>query len=512
MRTQSRKIVIVGGGIAGLCAGVYGRRCGYEVVVVESHNAPGGLATSWQRGDYTFENCLHWLLGSSQGSPMHARWREVFDIDRLSFVYPEEFVRLAGADGSVLRVYSCVERLQAEFLAKSPRDARAIGRLMRDIRALSRLDLLGQTAPWPRNWLALLKALPWMPMLYRYLRLSSAQYGARFQSPLLRQFFGEGDMAELSALALVASLAWRSSGDAGYPIGGSRAVIAPIVERLLGLGGQLRLGAKVEQILVEGDAATGVRLSDGTSLEADWVVSAADGHSTIYRLLGGQFRDARTDALYAHHKTFPSYVQVGLGVARDLVDLPGFVSCVLPHPLTVDPGTQLRQVAFRVFNYDPSFAPAGKTAVTCLLPTREFGYWLRLAQEHPAGYHEEKERVAQAAVTILERLAPGISNAIEVTDVATPATVIRHTGNWKGSMEGWLLTPQSGFRPLRQTLPGLRRFLMAGQWVMPGGGLPSGLMTARAAIRAACREDGLPWEFDRQLQGGAARLGPHAVS
>jgi phytoene dehydrogenase-like protein len=78
----------------------------------------------------------------------------------------------------------------------------------------------------------------------------------------------------------------------------------------------------------------------------------------------------------------------------------------------------------------------------------------------------------------------------EVSDVSTPATVIRYTGNWQGSMKGWLLTPASGFGPLPNRLPGLRRFLMAGQWILPGGGLPSGLMTARMAVRAACREDG----------------------
>jgi len=41
---------------------------------------------------------------------------------------------------------------------------------------------------------------------------------------------------------------------------------------------------------------------------------------------------------------------------------------------------------------------------------------------------------------------------VEVVDVAIPATVIRYTGNWKGSMEGWLLTPKSGIRSLPGTL------------------------------------------------------------
>ena len=78
-------------------------------------------------------------------------------------------------------------------------------------------------------------------------------------------------------------------------------------------------------------------------------------------------------------------------------------------------------------------------------------------------------------------------------DVSTPATVIRYTGNWKGSMEGWLLTPTTGYQQLPNTLPGLRHFLMVGQWIMPGGGLPSGLLTARSAIQAVCRHDRIPF-------------------
>ena len=80
-----------------------------------------------------------------------------------------------------------------------------------------------------------------------------------------------------------------------------------------------------------------------------------------------------------------------------------------------------------------------------------------------------------------------------MTDVSTPATVIRYTGNWKGSMEGWLLKPGGRMRPYPNTLPGLRQFLMVGQWVSPGGGLPSGLMTGRAAIQAVCKQDLVPF-------------------
>ena len=44
-----------------------------------------------------------------------------------------------------------------------------------------------------------------------------------------------------------------------------------------------------------------------------------------------------------------------------------------------------------------------------------------------------------------------------------------------------------------KTLPGLERFWMAGQWVAPGGGLPSGAMTARQVQQLICHEDGVPF-------------------
>ena len=95
------KIVVIGAGIAGLCTAVYAQSCGYQIEIVEQHNTAGGLATSWRRGDYTFETCLHWLVGSNPHGTMHAHWQEVFDIDKLTFVYPEEFVRLEDEKGRV---------------------------------------------------------------------------------------------------------------------------------------------------------------------------------------------------------------------------------------------------------------------------------------------------------------------------------------------------------------------------------------------------------------------------
>jgi phytoene dehydrogenase-like protein len=344
-----------------------------------------------------------------------------------------------------------------------------------------------------KDWLGLIAALPRLPAAHHWAHISLRDYGQRFRHPLLKRFFGGGELGSLSAIAVVLTLAWMGRRDAGYPIGGSQAVIQGIVDAYHDLDGRLLLGARVEEILVEAGAAVGVRISGGEVVRGDWVISASDGHSTIYDLLHGRFRNDAIDDAYRTMEPFPSYAQVSLGVARSLSGEPGYVTRVLSTPIQVDPDTALDQIPFRIFNYDSTFAPLGGTAVTTTLPTRNFVYWTDLKRSDPAGYESQKRRLAETVIAVLNRRIPGVDTAVEVVDVATPATVIRYTANWQGSMEGWLITPATGLRQLPVTLPGLKRFLMAGQWVTPGGGLPGGLMSARATMRTLCRLDGRPF-------------------
>ena len=217
---------------------------------------------------------------------MYSRWLELFDIDKLRFVYHEEFVRIEDEHGECLRCYSNIDRLEAEMLRRAPQDAVEISNFASAVRSLSRFKMPDPTEGLGGNWLTYLRDIPYLPLLHDLSSMSSKEYGYKFTDPLIRDFFGEGDMGQLSALALLFSLAWMNGLDAGYPIGGSQAVIRAIADKLAGLGGRLRLGAKVERILVEGDSAVGVRLIGGETIAADWVISAADGHATIYDLLG----------------------------------------------------------------------------------------------------------------------------------------------------------------------------------------------------------------------------------
>ncbi len=49
MRDNKKKIVIIGGGIAGLSAGIYGKLAGYDVDIYEKNPIAGGQCVGWNR-------------------------------------------------------------------------------------------------------------------------------------------------------------------------------------------------------------------------------------------------------------------------------------------------------------------------------------------------------------------------------------------------------------------------------------------------------------------------------
>jgi phytoene dehydrogenase-like protein len=476
---QQRRLVIIGGGIAGLCAGVYARKKGFDTEILEMHSIAGGLATAWKRKGYTFENCVHWLVGSKKGGDLNDMWREVFDIDKLEF-YNSNIQSVIEHDGKRITFYCDNDALEKELLSKAPEDKEAILEFMRDIRKLTNFRF-PMANDFLRKIVLLIKAIPCLPVLSKASKITIGDYGKRFKNPMLRACF-QGSLSDLSLIAILFSFAWRNGGNGGYPLGGSLRMIGLIEENYRKLGGSIRFNSRVKRINVRDGRATGVELESGEFIDADLIISAADAYSTLFEMIGEQYIDAKTKLRFKTMKAFPSYVMVSFGVAREFIGEPETLSIKLDNPIRIDDKTDIDVVLYRIYSFDPNFAPKGKTAIVSFIPTYNYEYWTQLRKTSHADYKSEKQRIAGNIISVFEKCYPGIKEKIEIIDVATPATVLRYTNNWKGSMEGWLITPETGAKQLPCTIPGICNFYMAGQWISPGGGLPSGLMTARSVI------------------------------
>lgn len=490
-----KTVNIIGAGIAGLSAGCYLQMNGYETRIFELHNLPGGLCTGWKRGEYTFDGCVHWLVGTNPQKQFYSMWNELIDMSKVEVVDHEAYATLKTKDGQSLTLYTDVDRLEKELLEKAPEDEKFIRSMVKSIKKLSKLKMNPEKAPEVMGaWEGLQMLVNFMPYMthFRKWNKRTRVIAEQVKNPLLKKAIFNSFDPDMSFVFMLFTLAWMNNKDAGYPVGGSLLLANEIEKRYKQLGGKLYYHNKIEKILTEKsgkkDKAVGVVTKDGQVHSSDITISAADGHDTLFRMLDEKYRSEKYEKIYKEFLPFPSYFQVSLGIGKKL-NVESTQLIELDEPIIFDPETKFSEISFRTFDCDPTMAPEGKTALTLMLTGRNHEYWMKLRTEDREQYKAEKSRIAREVIDALDKHLGDIKDHVEEVDVSTPATVVRYTNNWKGSFEGWIMTPEVGFRQLKKTLPKLDDFYMIGQWVEPGGGLPTALRSGRNVAQLICKND-----------------------
>ncbi len=485
-----KKVIIVGGGIAGLSAGVYARRSGFDTTILEMHTIPGGNSTSWKRGGYLFEGGMHWLIGSSSSNPLHRLWTEVGALREDTSIYNRDpFLTYLDGDQQVC-LYRDPVKLESHLLSISPDDAKIIHSLCKDIRKFGKLsmpvmDIKGvqvkkKSAPPLSMLFSMMSVLPRMNALSK---LSCAQYIGQFRNPairtLLHNVVGTDEYAANSILFTLGALAVQ---DGGYPKGGSLQMARNIAARFEELGGTLRYGTRVERVVVQDGKTTGV-IVDGEELNADAVIVTADTLSAIDHLFESPLHEPWMEEM--RKNTIPMLnTFLCFGVQSDLSGLPENVLFPLSKPIEFA-GKKLETLGVNNYANFEGYAPSGCAALTLALIGDTYDYWNRAKQD--GSYAEKKKDLAQKVMDCLSESIPQVNGKFAVWDVATPLTYERYCGTYKGS---WMTLmppnkPQAAYPCNSAAIAGL---YFAGQRMQSPGGLPVAVSTGRTAVQYLCRD------------------------
>ena len=488
---MGKSIIIIGGGLTGLSAGCYGRMNGYGTTIFEMHSIAGGVATAWTRKGYTIDGAMNWLMGTKPETGYHRIWEELGAAPGWRIYNHDRFSIHEDRNGRAFHVYCDADSFERYLLQIAPEDGGIIRELTRTIRSVDFDWPVGKPAELNNvlDRIGMIRMIPLGMIMRRWGKVTAQQFAQRFKSPFLREMIPLAFSSEVPFVVALFLLALQHHRLAGYVIGGARALVEPIQRRYEGLGGEIRFGARVEKILVEHDRAVGIRLTDGTEHHADWVVSTADGRTTIFDMLEGRYIDRELKSRYENPDLFAPLVYVALGVNRSFEDAPASLigtNFPLDAPILIA-GKKEDRLNVLVYAFDPTLSPAGRTVLVVSFTT-DYDYWKNLSQE-PERYRAEKERVCSDVIAGLEQRFPVIADQIEMRDVATPITWERYTGNWRGAYEGWQFGGNPFAAGMKKTLPGLGGFYMAGQWVNPGGGMPTAVVSGNHTIQLICRRD-----------------------
>ncbi len=255
---MAKSIIIIGAGIGGLSAGIYGRMNGFETRIFEMNSMPGGQCCSWKRQGFTFDGCIHHLFGCAPGSKINGLWRELGAVPR-PMVKLEECTSVLAPDGRLFRDYYDLDRLESHLKDLAPADAKAIDEYIRACRSFAGHDLLGDLMLGSAG--EKVKALGSMAARFRWLTPSMEKFGRRFKDPFLKRAVPAADLfgARRSRSSSISSRhAYGLNDDIQWPVGGALKFALSIEKRYRELGGEIVYNSRVEKILTENGRAVGV--------------------------------------------------------------------------------------------------------------------------------------------------------------------------------------------------------------------------------------------------------------
>jgi phytoene dehydrogenase-like protein len=497
------KVSIIGAGMSGLCAGCYLQMNGFETEIFEKHFIPGGLCTSWHKNGYTIDGCIHWILGSDEGSSFYKMWSEILDIKKVEFVNHDVRLEMEVKNNinkygnKVFKLYTNIDQLHDYLMDLAPEDVKPIKELIRSMRVMQKFELppVMDDLPFFQSMVRGIKMTRYLEFLYWFLKLKNETnytFAKKLKNPFLKESFELlYDGNEVNILVITMPLSSFDKKSAGYPVGGSLEFAKKIEERYLALGGKIHYKTPVKKIIVEDGTAKGLIVRNDVKHEADTIISAADWHYTVFDALEGKFVNQHMMDLKDLKKleVFYSVVHLGFGINDELKDHPHFSRFPLDEALVLPCGTIYDRLEVHVYNYDKTMAPKGKTAVVVSFYTKKGDWWINLRKNNRPEYRKVKKEFIEKISSLLQQRLNIPADKIEMSDMATPATVFRYTGNWNGSTQGWLpgknlLAPS----PVGFTLPGLKNFYNSSHWNQPGGGLPIAIKTGRDIAKLICKQ------------------------
>ncbi len=482
------RAVVIGSGFGGLAAAVRLGARGYRVTVLEKRDKPGGRAYVYENNDFSFD------AGPTVVTAPYL-FEELWELcgrrmqDDVDLRPVNPFYSIRFHDGTTFDYTGDAEAMRREIGRFAAQDIDGYESYLNMSRQIFEVGFERLSDVPFDTWMSMARIVPDMMQLQSY-RTVYNLVSKYIEHDKLRQVLsfhtllvGGNPFTTTSIYALISFL--ERKWGVHFPMGGTASLVRGLVDLVRGQGNQVVLDAEVEEILLDGARASGVRLKSGDTIPADLVVSNADAAWTYRYLVPEHARkrwtNKRVDKLAMSMSLFVWYF--GTKRMYDNVDhhtillgprYKGLLEDIFKHKVLAE---DFSLYLHRPTATDPSLAPAGHDAFYVLSPVPHLGAGVDWSTEAEP-YRRSIEKY------LSDTVLPGLENEVVASHVLTPQGFQDDLLSFRGaafSVEP-VLTQSAYFRPHNKSedIDGL---YLVGAGTHPGAGVPGVLSSAKVLER-----------------------------
>ena len=452
-------VIVIGGGLSGLMAGVTAAQRGKKVLLLEKHTTVGGLAAGFTRKGYYFDSGMSRCMGYIRGPLKSAGIMDKVELkpQRIICNIAGCWVDYSSLEGFIAGLAQVFPEEKDSLLALYAREIKPAEAIFATFFAEVDGCNPGQ------------KVLHTLRLLRTLATMSRAKSLQGAESDVLGKYLDKDGRAYNFLVEKVDEVDYRGEMNfftkAGkwysqifniYPSIGFQGIADELASVFRAHQGEIRTGVDVKKIMIENGRAVGVMLevhSQSEQIYAGNVISCIDLKKTFHGLIGDQYIDP--DFIDRLEKTRLSraipLLFLGLDIPSERIKAyfqgreevwyyPEIVPAKTEETFFRDHSMVVHSSSF----HNPDHAPAGKTNLHVYLSCPPDGWMDNWGLENGVRterYRVLKERVIEQILTALEGLIPELHDrsCIEVCELGTPVTLERYTGNTEGSCLGFRL-------------------------------------------------------------------------
>ncbi|MFH1215348.1 MAG: FAD-dependent oxidoreductase [Pseudomonadota bacterium] len=421
-------LIVIGGGLSGLAAGIRFARFGGSVLILEQHAVPGGLNSYYYRKGFLLETGLHAMTNfagpQEKRAPLNRLFRQL-KFSRKDFATHEQYSSLIHfPDQASLQFSNDFSLLEDEIFRVFPGE-------MDGWRTF--LAFLNQYDPFtPKEWIStrtIIGGFLHDPLLIDMLLLPLMVYGNSEEHDM--------DFAQFVIM-------FRSIYQEGFfrPPGTMKDFLGQLLEQFTSFGGEIKFNCPVKSVLVKNGQAGAVKLASGETVTCKNVISTIGAPGT-FSLLSLPCRDEK----FGGKMTFVESIYILPDeAAKEIKRDHTIIFYSMGERLRYCRPVQAVDPSWGVICFPENFqglAPTGHFQIR-ITHAANYDLWKNVSRQR---YDAMKKAWCAKSQDVTEKIIGNYRQNIVYEDCFTPVTIEKFTGKVHGAVYGSPVKIKDGRTP-----------------------------------------------------------------